>query len=87
VKEFIATYKCKLCGKSFEAGRTGSGPAQSILIAFEIGDPSLLKNIMGASYMHPTCTHFCSDESFGLAEFLGFKIEDNEEDLDDESEA
>ncbi len=82
MKEFIATYKCKLCGESFEAERTGPGAAQSILIAFELGDPSLMKNIMGAGYMHPTCTHCCADGSFGLAEFLGFKME--EEKTDDE---
>ncbi len=84
MKELVATYKCKLCGKSFETGRTGPNVAQSILIAFEIGDPSLMKNIMGASYMHPTCTHCCADGSYGLAEFLGFKMEENEEDAEND---
>ena len=80
MKEMTAIYRCKLCGKSFEAGHTGSGAAQSILIAFEVGDPKLMKNIMGASYMHPSCIHCCADGSFGLAEFLGFKMEVEEED-------
>lgn len=86
MKEFIATYKCKLCGASFEAGRTGPVAAQTVLIAFEIGDPSIMKNVMGARYMHPTCTHCCSDGSFGLAEFLGFKMEVDEEEIDKNDE-
>ena len=79
----IATYKCKLCGKSFETGHAGPESAQSILIAFQIGDRELLKHILGARYMHPTCTHCCEDGSYGLAEFLGFKKEVEEEDSND----
>lgn len=80
MKEMTAIYRCKLCGKSFEAGHTGPGSAEMILTAFELGDRSLMKQIRGSGYMHPTCTHYCSDGSFGLAEFLGFKMEVEEED-------
>ena len=78
-----AIYKCKICGKAFDTYKTGRDMAKKILIGIELEDRELLKRI-GAQTAFPTCTHFCEDGSLGIAEFLGFKMEENEEDAEND---
>lgn len=70
-------YKCALCGERFETFVAGEGMAEKIMIGMAMDDPQFLRKI-GAGYAFPKCTHYCKDGSFGLAKFIGFKMEEKE---------
>ena len=67
--EYRAVYKCRLCGKVFENGITGSGCVAGIAIRLTTEDNFIQSGIYG----HRHITHNCEDGSFGFADYQGFK--------------
>lgn len=74
MKEFNAVYKCRLCGETFRTFTVGESIANRILLSLELKDLSLQKGIVGG-ITYEQCTHICHDNSLGIADFLGFKME------------
>ena len=74
MKAFNAVYKCRLCGETFRTFTVGESIANRILLSLELKDLSLQKGIVGG-ITYEQCTHICNDNSLGIADFLGFKME------------
>jgi hypothetical protein len=75
VKELNAVYKCRLCGETFRTFTVGESIANRILLSLELKDLSLQRGIAGG-VTYEQCTHICHDNSLGIADFLGFKMEE-----------
>lgn len=67
---YNAIYKCRLCGKEFENGKTGEdlAAAATILMA-SVGNT---KNLATGA-IEKQCCHFCDDGSYGISDFIGFR--------------
>ncbi len=67
--EYRTIFKCRLCGEIYEGGCTGSKniALQTVTLAC-LGLPA-------PEPQAPTMTevHSCQDESFGMADFQGFR--------------
>lgn len=86
MKEFNGIYKCRLCGETFRTFTVGDSIANRILLSLELKDLGLQQGIPGGK-IYEQCTHVCHDNSLGMADFLGFKMEekpDEKEPEDDE---
>lgn len=57
--------KCRLCGETYTAGQTKSTVPEAVTLAF-------------GAYKGPSL-HYCKDGSIGIADFLGFKRQKEEE--------
>ena len=79
MKRLDAMYKCRLCGKEYVECSTGG----------EKGNQQFVMGIMYRAVsqkkpeelMHPTLyeCHFCGGGNYGVADFLGFKLNDKED--------
>ena len=68
-----AIYKCRLCGKTYHNGsNTGYGIAEVCMVELHAGH-------CGTVPMAPamTETHRCEDGSLGIADFQGWKKQDD----------
>lgn len=74
---YKATYKCRLCGTTFETCRTGNKNIPlECLIAIGLNEEARMsKSILGGPVLEKT-SHFCADGSIGLSDLIGFKAED-----------
>ena len=63
---YQAIYKCRLCGEVFQSGQTGKDIAYSETMFLCVGESSQYGQ-------HGKILHNCSDGSFGIADFQGFK--------------
>lgn len=78
MKRLDAMYKCRLCGKEYVECSTGG----------EKGNQQFVMGIMYRAVsqkkpeevMEPTLyeCHFCGGGNYGVADFLGFKLNDKE---------
>lgn len=78
---FYAMYKCRLCGETFRTFTVGESIANRILLSLELKDLGLQQGIPGGK-IYEQCTHVCHDNSLGMADFLGFKMEEKESEND-----
>lgn len=73
MSEYVAVYKCRLCGKVF--GRKGDemeeGNASHIINRLISEENTQLGN--NPFFGHRYDNHVCEDGSFGFADFQGFK--------------
>ena len=70
---YKSVYKCRLCGCIYRnGGTTGLTIAEASLAEIHVG-------ICGTVPMAPrkTETHHCDDGSLGVADFLGWEMEEN----------
>lgn len=78
----VAIYKCRLCGKEFETFTTGPYSSEMILYSFIMNKPSMQvdhfsnNNKIQGVQVYPQVIHYCEDGSRGLADLLGFKMEE-----------
>lgn len=68
---YLGMYKCRLCGKEYEACVTGSS---DIVVKHFIGLETPVKQLQQVTL---TGMHSCEDGSYGLADFQGFKKVDS----------
>ena len=66
--EYIAIHKCRLCGKLFEGAHGGEQIARKEMINLVVTRKSEL--IQSPQMMD---IHDCSNGSYGMADFQGFK--------------
>ena len=73
-----AMYRCRLCGEEFCAYHVGKADAALLSVVFVNGNRDMLsaKSLLRACY--PTTQHYCGRDRIGYAEFLGFKMEEDE---------
>lgn len=79
MKMFDAVYKCRLCGEEFvECSTSGEESNRSFVMkimcrAVDLKEPE--------EVMEPTLyeCHFCGGGNYGVADFLGFKLNDKED--------
>lgn len=73
---YNAIYKCRLCGEEFESGKTGEdiAAAATILMA-SVGNT---KKLTKTGAINKKCCHFCENGSYGIADFMGFRKDDEE---------
>ena len=71
----VAIYKCRLCGQEIETVHAGNWGAEKITFSFILNDPSVQNGVRGQR-IYNQALHYCEDGSFGLADFLGFKMEE-----------
>lgn len=80
MKGYYMMFRCRLCGKTFTNGGTGdkeavwTATANAMFAASGIGS---LKKLENQPLVYET--HCCEDGSFGIADFLGMKWEENDE--------
>lgn len=77
MSEYLAIYKCRMCGEEFEDARMGRDIAYmgcAVLAAKEHFKPEGC-----AIGVHRHNTHVCDDGSYGFADFVGFKKVDDED--------
>lgn len=73
---FHGIYKCRLCGECFESVATGSKDTALKSVAGAAYDGKWYPEGGGIGvYMHDF--HSCKDESFGIADFQGYKKEED----------
>lgn len=78
MEKYAAIYKCRLCGEEFEYCYTGKSNAEITSIELALMESN--QHINYAMTLNKYITHYCKDESFGIAEFQGFRrIEDGKE--------
>jgi hypothetical protein len=68
MSEYTAIFKCRLCGEVYKSGCTaGKEVAMNAAIGASQGIPLVMQQ--------PSLTevHFCTDESWGIADFQGFR--------------
>ena len=73
MSEYVAVYKCRLCGETFTDSLISEEESEVCLMAFEKGKahyPS--RSGRNNIYKHKGHYH-CKDGSLGLADFQGFK--------------
>lgn len=61
-KTYFSICKCRLCGETYTAGQTRCTIPEAAVLAFE-------------AYKGPNL-HYCKDDSIGIADFLGFKFQE-----------
>lgn len=72
---FDATYKCRLCGELFVDSSTGNENLVTDAI-FELWTKDKYFPKGCGIGVHRCVTHHCSDGSWGMADFQGFKRKD-----------
>ena len=73
---FLGIYKCRLCGECFESVATGSKDTALKSVAGAAYDGKWYPEGGGIGvYMHDF--HSCKDGSFGIADFQGYKKEED----------
>ena len=72
--EYKAFYKCRLCGEIFDDGAT-TGPRPAKVTAVE-----LALGIKPSYTMAPSLVwvHDCKDSSVGMADFIGWKVQNEQ---------
>lgn len=70
--EYVATFQCRLCKKAFETARTGADIANIAMLELVAGCPT-------QKTVKMTNVHSCSDGSLGMADFVGFKKYEKED--------
>ena len=73
----VALYRCRLCGETFEDFHTGRKNAHLIAMGFWTSEISKLPMRSQGFYRH--ISHHCNDGSLGLADFIGFRKEEGDE--------
>lgn len=69
--EYRATYKCRMCGEEFVSAITGNADIaikQMVKVTIGIKPLEFIGNPITETTMHS-----CKDGSMGMADFLGFK--------------
>ena len=78
MSEYLAIYKCRMCGEEFEDARMGRDIAYmgaAVLTVKEHFEPEGC-----AIGIHRHNVHHCDDGSYGFSDFVGFrKVEDKNE--------
>lgn len=72
---FDATYKCRLCGKTFVDSSTGNENLVTDAI-FELWTKDKYFPKGCGIGVHRCAVHHCPDGSWGMADFQGFKKKD-----------
>lgn len=70
--EYVATFQCRLCKQAFETARTGADIAYIAMTELVAGFPT-------QKTVQMTDVHSCNDGSFGMADFIGFKKYEKED--------
>ena len=71
--EYVAMYKCRLCGKTFSDSLISEEEAEKCLMAFEKGKTYYLSH-SGRNNVSKHKGHYdCEGGSFGWSDFQGFK--------------
>lgn len=70
--EYRATYKCRLCGETFQNDAIMK-EAVAQVTTFELATVGNTQNIKCNGNFHKHAIHYCNDGSFGFADFQGFK--------------
>lgn len=69
MSEYVSVYKCRLCGKTFKSIPASLGRAAGIIGRLTNESSFAQGDIHGSRY----AIHNCKDDSFGFADFQGFK--------------
>ena len=77
MSEYRAIYKCRLCGEEFEDARMERDIAYMGVAVLTVKEHFKLEG--GAIGVHKYNTHVCDDDSYGFADFVGFKKVDDED--------
>ena len=70
-----AFYRYNLCGKEFGTFMTGLCNAEMIMTSFIVDYPELNKD----KSIRPKTLHYCGNGDEGIADFIGFKMEVEDE--------
>lgn len=70
-------YKCKQCGDFCSGVSTHPDNAQLVLLSVIAGDPDLnLLKLFGKDMFSTSLVHYCNDKEVGLADIVGYIVED-----------
>lgn len=73
MNEYVATYKCRLCGESFTDSLISEEEAEKCLMMFEKGKMHY-PSCSGRNDVYKNKGHYnCEDGSIGFSDFQGFK--------------
>lgn len=72
MSEYRAIYKCRLCGEEFADSLIDEEEVSRCVHAFWKGKYRY-HSITGRNDILKEIFHFCDDDSYGFADFLGFK--------------
>lgn len=72
-----AIYKCELCKKEFTYFTTGKQNAD--LIAIDFTSECNVSDVSKLFCANKNCVHYCGNGDLGFANFIGFKMEVEDE--------